>query len=110
MISGHVRPHPCLEIAQSIRVLMGVAAGHGRLNGSGGTIRSDGGDNGGNLGLDLDRVREDMKLPAMTELIRQDLEDVKTLKVSEPPKRSAGVKVADVAALVDKLKNEAKVI
>ena len=34
----------------------------------------------------------------------------KTLKVSEPPKRSAGVKVADVAALVDKLKNEAKVI
>jgi electron transfer flavoprotein beta subunit len=33
-----------------------------------------------------------------------------TLKVSEPPKRGAGVKVADVAALVDKLKNEAKVI
>ena len=35
---------------------------------------------------------------------------IKTLKVSEPPKRSAGVNVADVAALVDKLKNEAKVI
>ena len=35
---------------------------------------------------------------------------LKTLKVSEPPKRSAGVIVADVAALVDKLKNEAKVI
>ena len=35
---------------------------------------------------------------------------IQTLKVSEPPKRSAGVKVADVAALVDKLKNEAKVI
>lgn len=33
-----------------------------------------------------------------------------TLKVEEPPKRKAGVKVADVAALVDKLKNEAKVI
>jgi electron transfer flavoprotein beta subunit len=33
-----------------------------------------------------------------------------TLKVEEPPKRSAGVRVADVAALVDKLKNEAKVI
>jgi len=33
-----------------------------------------------------------------------------TLKVSEPPKRGAGIKVADVAALVDKLKNEAKVI
>ncbi len=35
---------------------------------------------------------------------------IKTLKVCEPPKRSAGIKVADVAALVDKLKNEAKVI
>ncbi len=33
-----------------------------------------------------------------------------TLKVSEPPKRSAGIKVADVAQLIDKLKNEAKVI
>ncbi|TAN58957.1 MAG: electron transfer flavoprotein subunit beta/FixA family protein [Magnetospirillum sp.] len=33
-----------------------------------------------------------------------------TLKVEEPPKRKAGIKVADVAALVDKLKNEAKVI
>lgn len=35
---------------------------------------------------------------------------IKTLKVSEPPKRGAGVKVADVAALVAKLKTEAKVI
>ena len=35
---------------------------------------------------------------------------IKTLKVVEPPMRSAGIKVADVAALVDKLKNEAKVI
>jgi electron transfer flavoprotein beta subunit len=33
-----------------------------------------------------------------------------TLKVQEPPKRGAGVKVADVAELVNKLKNEAKVI
>ncbi|HNY48730.1 MAG TPA: electron transfer flavoprotein subunit beta/FixA family protein, partial [Casimicrobium sp.] len=33
-----------------------------------------------------------------------------TLKVEEPPKRQGGVKVADVAALIDKLKNEAKVI
>ena len=33
-----------------------------------------------------------------------------TLKVTEPPKRSAGVKVADVGELVSKLKNEAKVI
>jgi len=35
---------------------------------------------------------------------------LKTLKVEEPPKRSAGIMVADVATLVDKLKNEAKVI
>ena len=35
---------------------------------------------------------------------------LKILKVVEPLKRSAGVMVADVAALVDKLKNEAKVI
>ena len=35
---------------------------------------------------------------------------LKTIKVEEPPKRSAGVMVADIAALVEKLKNEAKVI
>jgi electron transfer flavoprotein beta subunit len=35
---------------------------------------------------------------------------IKTLKVSEPPKRGAGIKVADIATLVAKLKTEAKVI
>ncbi|QXZ10688.1 electron transfer flavoprotein subunit beta/FixA family protein [Comamonas sp. Y33R10-2] len=35
---------------------------------------------------------------------------LKTLKVAEPAKRGAGIKVADVAALLDKLKNEAKVL
>ena len=35
---------------------------------------------------------------------------LKTLKVEEPPKREGGVKVADVAELVDKLKNEAGVL
>ncbi|MGM9425435.1 electron transfer flavoprotein subunit beta/FixA family protein [Hydrogenophaga sp. MI9] len=35
---------------------------------------------------------------------------LKTIKVAEPAKRGAGIKVPDVAALVDKLKNEAKVI
>lgn len=35
---------------------------------------------------------------------------LKTLQVAEPPKRSAGIMVPDVAALVDKLKNEAKVL
>jgi electron transfer flavoprotein beta subunit len=33
-----------------------------------------------------------------------------TLKVSEPPKRQAGIKVPDAKALVEKLRNEAKVI
>jgi electron transfer flavoprotein beta subunit len=35
---------------------------------------------------------------------------LKTLKVGEPPKRSSGVKVDDVQQLIDKLKNEARVI
>jgi electron transfer flavoprotein beta subunit len=35
---------------------------------------------------------------------------LKTLKVMEPPKRSAGIKVPDVATLVAKLKTEAKVL
>ncbi|MFN5492368.1 MAG: electron transfer flavoprotein subunit beta/FixA family protein [Burkholderiales bacterium] len=34
----------------------------------------------------------------------------KLLKVEDPPSRKAGVRVPDVAALVDKLRNEAKVI
>ena len=40
--------------------------------------------------------------------------DIKTriqqIKVEEPPKRKSGIKVANVAELVQKLKNEAKVI
>ena len=35
---------------------------------------------------------------------------VQQIKVEEPPKRKAGIKVANVAELVSKLKNEAKVI
>jgi electron transfer flavoprotein beta subunit len=35
---------------------------------------------------------------------------LKTLKVVEPAKRKAGIKVADAKALVEKLRNEAKVI
>jgi electron transfer flavoprotein beta subunit len=35
---------------------------------------------------------------------------LKTLKVEEPAKRGAGVKVADVKELIAKLKGEAKVI
>ena len=35
---------------------------------------------------------------------------IEHIKVEEPPKRKAGIKVANVAELVNKLKNEAKVI
>jgi electron transfer flavoprotein beta subunit len=35
---------------------------------------------------------------------------LKTLKVAEPPKRCAGVKVPDVKTLVGKLRNEAKML
>ena len=35
---------------------------------------------------------------------------LETLAVTEPLKRIAGIRVADVRQLVDKLKNEAKVI
>ena len=35
---------------------------------------------------------------------------IQTLSVAEPPQRSAGIKVPNVATLVSKLKNEAKVI
>jgi len=35
---------------------------------------------------------------------------LKLIKVEEPPVRAGGVKVADVEELVDKLRNEAKVI
>lgn len=35
---------------------------------------------------------------------------LKTLKVSEPPARKAGIRVPDVATLIDKLRNEAKVL
>jgi len=35
---------------------------------------------------------------------------LKLLKAQDPPSRKAGIKVPDVATLVDKLRNEAKVI
>jgi electron transfer flavoprotein beta subunit len=52
-----------------------------------------------------------LSLPAVvTTDLRLNEPRIKTLKVSEPPKRGAGVKVPDVATLVNKLKTEAKVI
>ena len=35
---------------------------------------------------------------------------IEQIKVEEPPKRKAGIKVANVAEMVNKIKNEAKVI
>lgn len=50
---------------------------------------------------------ESMSLDSLGITPKQSLTVV---KVEDPPVRSAGVKVADVAELMDKLKNEAKVI
>ena len=47
---------------------------------------------------------------ALAELGGESAPRSKVLKVTEPPKRKAGIKVPDVATLVDKLRNEAKVI
>ena len=65
-----------------------------------------------------DRVGRELLQQRAQPVEVRDVEDLgvdvaprlKTLKVSEPPKRGAGIKVPDVATLVDKLKNEAKVI
>ena len=51
----------------------------------------------------------------MKQLISKDLgvdisNRIQQLKVEEPPKRKGGIKVANVAELVSKLKNESKVI
>jgi len=51
--------------------------------------------------------------PELARLLQIDVDvtpRVTTVKVVEPPKRAAGVKVQDVAELVEKLKNEAKVV
>lgn len=50
---------------------------------------------------------EDMTPDALGVDVTQRL---KLVKVEEPPKRQGGAKVADIAELVDKLKNEAKVL
>ena len=55
------------------------------------------------------------KKKPMEQLIAKDMDldltnRIEQLKVEEPPKRKAGIKVANVAELVSKLKNEAKVI
>ena len=60
--------------------------------------------------LSPDRVRKWISHHASTALGVDITPRLKTLKVEEPPKRSAGVKVADVQELVAKLKNEARVI
>ena len=64
-----------------------------------------------------------VKLPDIMKAKRKPLETVtpdelgvdvtpriQTLKVEEPPERSGGTRVADVAQLVDKLKNEARIL
>ena len=62
----------------------------------------------------LPNIMKAKKKP-VEQLIAKDLgidisNRIQQLKVEEPPKRKGGVKVANVAELVSKLKNEAKVI
>ena len=62
----------------------------------------------------LPNIMKAKKKP-VEQLIAKDLDvdisnRIQQLKVEEPPKRKGGVKVASVAELVSKLKNEAKVI
>ena len=62
----------------------------------------------------LPNIMKAKKKP-IEELIASDLgvditPRIEQVKVEEPPKRKAGIKVASVAELVQKLKNEAKVI
>jgi protein-disulfide isomerase len=37
------------------------------------------------LGLDLDRIRQDMNTPEITQIVQQDIADAKTLKVTQTP-------------------------
>jgi len=62
----------------------------------------------------LPNIMKAKKKP-IEQLIAKDLgvdisNRIQQLKVEEPPKRKGGIKVANVAELVSKLKNEAKVI
>ena len=58
-------------------------------------------------------VLKKAELPFETEVIDLDVDisnRITQIKVEEPPKRKGGIKVSNVAELVSKLKNEAKVI
>ena len=62
----------------------------------------------------LPNIMKAKKKP-MEQLIAKDMgvdltNRIQQIKVEEPPKRKAGIKVANVAELVSKLKNEAKVL
>ena len=54
--------------------------------------------------------KKPLEILSATELGIDTTPRVQQIKVEEPPKRKAGIKVANVAELVSKLKNEAKVI
>lgn len=54
--------------------------------------------------------RKPLEKLTLADLGVEQRQTVKAIKVAAPADRKAGIKVADVAALVDKLKNEAKVL
>mgnify|MGYP000589646799 CR=1 FL=1 len=61
-----------------------------------------------NMDWDLASVQQDLQFSADLGIDTKPIID--QIKVEEPPKRKAGIKVANVEELVQKLKNEAKVI
>ena len=56
------------------------------------------------------RLKKPLEILTVADLGVDTTPRVQQIKVEEPPKRKAGIKVASVAELGSKLKNEAKVI
>ena len=54
--------------------------------------------------------KKELQIITPTELSVDVAPKIKLVRADDPPSRKAGIKVPDVATLVDKLKNEAKVI
>jgi electron transfer flavoprotein beta subunit len=51
-----------------------------------------------------------LKIMTLSDLSLDNNQGFKTIKISEPPKRKEGVKLENAAALVDVLKNNAKIL
>ncbi len=58
----------------------------------------------------LPDIMKAKKKPLEVILLQQTNSSIELIKITEPPKRAPGITVPDVDTLIDKLKNEAKVI